>query len=184
MSNIYLNTRDVFNKQQKMHACDDQPIAMQPIAMQPTAMQTQTVHVVTNGYLNFGYNYILMFKTKEEALTRLKNMGLSWKIAYNYFELVIPAHDTSINVMITQTCEHDIVIARIKDQSEFVQEAFSYYAKIFKDENADNNRSEGDLRKMHINSHVIFNDEHIYFQMFGSGYKNSFCFVSNVMIEH
>lgn len=133
--------------------------------------RTQTVYILTNGYLNIGYNYVYMFKTKQDALDHAGKMGMYLKKC-NYFKLEIPIEATSINLMIVQP--HDvnkiIQLQAIDNRQEYIEVAFEYYKKA---------QSESDI-KLSITSNLIFNENKTIFQMFGNIYQNSHCFISNI----
>lgn len=133
--------------------------------------RTQTVHILTNGYLNVGYNYIYMFKTKQEAVDHAEKMGMYLK-KFNYFKLDIPIEATSINLMVTQPYDVNKIIKLqvIGGQQEYIDAAFEYYKQA---------QSESDI-KLSITSNLIFNGNKTIFQMFGNIYQNSHCFMSNI----
>lgn len=133
--------------------------------------RTQTAIILTNGYLNVGYNYVYMFKTKQEAIDHAGKMGMYLKKC-NYFKLEIPNDATSINIMVTQEYDVNKIIKLqvIDNRQEHIEAAFEYYKKA---------QSESDI-KLSISSNLIFNKNKTIFQMFGNIYQNSHCFISNI----
>jgi hypothetical protein len=143
----------------------------EPEPEQKTRTQTQPAIILTNGYLNVGYNYVYMFKTKQEAIDHAGKMGIYLK-KYNYFKLDIPIDATSINLMVTQEYDvnKNVKLQVINNRQEHIDAAFEYYKKA---------HSESDI-KLSITSNLIFNKNKTIFQMFGNIYKNSYCFMSNL----
>ena len=90
--------------------------------------QKQIAYILTNGFLDFGYNFAKMFRTKKSAIKYAKYNYIN--IVYNYHEVEVPADSVYINMMTTSTLQPKYIVECIGDEMEFYNKMLTYYKSM------------------------------------------------------
>lgn len=133
------------------------------------------VYILTNGFLESGYNYISMFKTKNDTINYSKINHINLK--YDLYELDIPVDLNNISIMFVQS-NNEKKIQYISDFETTHSSIISYYQNK-------NNEIENEMYKnFKIKSNLFFKDDHTILQFFGNNDLDSFSIITNISFHN
>ena len=133
------------------------------------------VYILTNGFLESGYNYISMFKTKNDTINYSKINHINLK--YDLYELEIPFDLNNISIMFIQS-NNEKKIQYITDFETTHSSIISYYQNK-------NNEIENEMYKnFKIKSNLFFKDDHTILQFFGNNDLDSFSIITNISFHN
>lgn len=139
----------------------------------------QPAFVVSNGGLEESYNYVQLYRTKEEAI----NYALLMRISptNNIYEIQVPEREESINIMFTHKNKRKSA-EYVTSQSECVRIANAYYRSKYEEYLEESLRTKScNYKHMRVKSCTLFQPNCTILQLFGeSGAQLSFSCISDV----
>lgn len=90
-----------------------------------------TAYVLTNGYLETGYNYVKLFRTKSQATNYAKDNYVNLK--YDYYEVQVAKNAQQINIMVTRDSRSNCTIAAAGSELDFYKHTLDYYKQMYKE---------------------------------------------------
>jgi hypothetical protein len=124
------------------------------------------IYILTNGFLEYGYNYIYMFKNKNDTINFSKSNNIDLK--RDLLEMDIIDGIENISIMITQYNN-----TRIIKYITNVEKSYSFVIDYYKTEQ---NKKE----TVKIKSNIMFKNNHTVLQFFGNTSQNSFSIITNI----
>jgi hypothetical protein len=88
-------------------------------------------YILTNGYLETGYNYVKLFSSKTKAIKYAKDNYVNLK--YDYYEIQVLKDEPQINVMVTRDARSNCTIAVAGSEIDFYKHTLEYYKQMYKD---------------------------------------------------
>jgi hypothetical protein len=149
--------------------------------MEPkTEDKEKKAFILTNGFFDFGHNYIKMFHNKIQAKKYASSMGLNF--VKHLHEISIPSNKKlPINIIIRKVNTYgqiteNTAISLVDSYNDFSDIALNYYKSQHSE-----HLHEYNLLK--IKTSLLFQNEKTIFQMFGNNGYDSMCYISNVNYE-
>ena len=139
----------------------------------------QSAFVVSNGGLEESYNYVQLYRTREEAVGYAHLMRIN--PTQNIYEIIVPEREENINIMFThknkqKTAEY------VSSQSECVRMATTYYKEKYEEYLVESLRTKScDYKHQRNKSCILFQPNCTILQLFGESSKQlSFSCISDV----
>ena len=88
-------------------------------------------YILTNGYLDTGYNYVKFFRSKTQATNYAKANYIN--IKYDYYEVQVVKDAVQINIMVTRDSQHKITIEVADSELDFYKYVLEYYKQMYKE---------------------------------------------------
>jgi hypothetical protein len=88
-------------------------------------------YILTNGYLETGYNYVKLFRSKTKAINYARDNYVNLK--YDYYEIQVLKDAMQINIMVTRDGINDYTIAVAGSELDFYKHTLEYYKQMYKD---------------------------------------------------
>jgi hypothetical protein len=128
----------------------------------------KTAYILTNGFLDYGHNYVKMFSNTVQANKYAKYMGIN--IKQHLYEINLTS--TPINIIIRQNTS-GITINIIENYNAYMDTVIPYYKSLHTINNSET---------LKIKTSMFFQNDKTIFQMFNNEH-DSFSYVSNINYE-
>ena len=88
-------------------------------------------YVLTNGYLETGYNYVKLFRSKTKTINYARDNYINLK--YDYYEIHVLKDVQQINIMVTRDTRSNYTIAVAGSELDFYKHTLEYYKQMYKE---------------------------------------------------
>jgi hypothetical protein len=88
-------------------------------------------YILTNGYLETGYNYVKLFRSKTKTINYARENYVNLK--YDYYEIQVLKDMPQINIMVTRDGRSNCTIALAGSELDFYKHTLEYYKQMYKD---------------------------------------------------